>query len=135
MAYLGSVPSEYSTGPKIRRGGITKAGNGHVRRVLAEAAWAYRGQPRVGQALMCRQNGLPRPILDIAWKAQLRLTGRFGRLAARGKARPKVATAIARELTGFVWDIARQVTLPTHRPTDGGILRVVPVTARPRTGL
>jgi len=107
MAYLGLVPSEYSSGAKTRRGAITKAGNGHVRRILAEAAWAYRGQARVGQALMCRQNGLPRPIIEIAWKAQLRLTGRFRRLAARGKSLPKVATAVARELTGFVWDIAR----------------------------
>ena len=107
MAYLGVVPSEYSSGAKTRRGAITKAGNGHVRRVLAEAAWAYRGQARVGPALMCRQNGLPRPIIDIAWKAQLRLTARFRRLAARGKSLPKVATAVARELTGFVWDIAR----------------------------
>jgi len=110
MAYLGLVPSEYSSGPKTRRGAITKAGNGHVRRVLAESAWAYRGQARVGQALMCRQNGLPGPIVEIAWKAQLRLTGRFRRLVARGKSTPKVATAIARELTGFVWDIARHVT-------------------------
>jgi len=111
MAYLGLVPSEYSSGPKTRRGGITKTGNAHVRRVLAEAAWAYRGQPRVGQALLCRQNGLPQRIIEIAWKAQLRLTGRFRRLAARGKSHPKVATAIARELTGFVWDIARHVTV------------------------
>jgi transposase len=109
MAYLGLIPSEYSSGPKTRRGPITKAGNGHVRRVLAESAWAYGGQARVGQALMCRQNGLPGPIVEIAWKAQLRLTGRFRRLVARGKSRPKVATAIARELTGFVWDIARHV--------------------------
>ena len=69
MAYLGLVPSEYSSGSKTRRGAITKAGNGHVRRVLAESAWAYRGQARVGQALMCRQNGLPGPIMEIAWKA------------------------------------------------------------------
>src|SRR5256885_16226553 len=107
MACLGLVQMEYSSGPKPRRGAITKAGNGNVRRVLAEAAWAYRGQARVGQALMCRQNGLPRPIIEIAWKAQLRLTGRFRRLAARGKSQPKVATAVARELAGFVWDIAR----------------------------
>jgi transposase len=80
MAYLGLVPSEYSSGSKTRRGAITKAGNGHVRRVLAESAWAYRGQPRVGQALMCRQNGLPGSIVEIVWRAQLRLTGRFRRL-------------------------------------------------------
>jgi transposase len=109
MAYLGLVPSEYSSGPKTRRGAITKAGNGHVRRVLAEAAWAYRGQARVGQALLCRQNRLAPSIIEIAWKAQLRLTERFRRLTARGKSQPKIATAIARELTGFVWDIARHV--------------------------
>jgi transposase len=106
-----------------------------VRRVLAEAAWAYRGQARVGQALMCRQNGLPRTILDIAWKGQLRLTARFRRLAARGKSTPKVATAIARELTGFIWDIARHVALPTHKAPEGGILRVVPLSGRARAGL
>jgi hypothetical protein len=77
--------------------------------VLAEAAWAYRGRARVGQALRCRQNSLPRPIVDIAWRAQLRLTARFRRLMARGKSQPKIATAVARELTGFVWDIARHV--------------------------
>lgn len=109
MAYLGLVPSEYSSGAKTRRGAITKAGNSHVRRVLAEAAWAYRGQARVGQALLSRQNHLPRPIVAIAWKAQLRLTTRFRRLTARGKSQPKIATAVARELTGFVWDIARHV--------------------------
>jgi transposase len=120
MAYLGLVPSEHSSGPKTRRGAITKAGNGHVRRVLAETAWAYQCQPRVGQALMCRQHRLPRPIIDIAWKAQLRLTTRFRRLVARGKSKPKVATAIARELTGFVWDIARQVPAANHKGAEGG---------------
>lgn len=111
MAYLGLVPSEHSSGPKTRRGAITKAGNPHVRRALAESAWAYQGQARVGQSMMRRQDKLPRQIRDIAWKAQLRLTARFRRLAARGKAKPKVATAIARELTGFVWDIARHAAL------------------------
>jgi transposase len=118
MAYLGLVPSEYSSGTKTRRGAITNAGNGHVRRVLAESAWAYRGQARVGQALLCRQNGLPGPIIAIAWKAQLRLTGRFRRLSARGKSQPKIATAIARELTGFVWDIARHALMSPEGSAD-----------------
>jgi transposase len=110
MAYLGLVPSEYSSGPSVRRGGITKAGNPHVRRLLAESAWAYQGIPRIGRQQLSRQEGLPQVVCDIAWKAQLRLTGRFRRLVARGKAKPKVATAIARELTGFIWAIAQEVS-------------------------
>jgi transposase len=109
MAFLGLVPSEYSSGPSVRRGGITKAGNPHVRRLLAEAAWAYQGLPRIGRQHLSRQEALPKVVCDIAWKAQLRLTARFRRLVARGKAKPKVATAIARELSGFVWAIAREV--------------------------
>src|SRR6266700_1473923 len=86
MAYLGLVPSEYSSGPSVRRGGITKAGNPHVRRLLAEAAWAYQGIPRIGRQHAYRQEALPKVVCDIAWKAQLRLTARFRRLVARGKA-------------------------------------------------
>jgi transposase len=112
MAYLGLVPGEYSSGPSVRRGGITKAGNPHARRLLAEAAWAYQGLPRIGRQMLYRQEALPKSIRDIAWKAQLRLTSRFRRLVARGKAKPKVATAIARELTGFIWAIAREVPAP-----------------------
>jgi transposase len=109
MAYLGLVPSEHSSGPSVRRGTITKAGNPHVRRLLAEAAWAYQGVPRIGRQHGYRQEGLPKRVCDLAWKAQLRLTGRFKRLVARGKAKPKVATAIARELAGFIWAIAQEV--------------------------
>src|SRR3970040_2448081 len=110
MAYLGLVPSEHSSGPSVRRGGITKAGNPHVRRLLAEAAWAYQGIPRIGRQHAYRQEALPKVVCDIAWKAQLRLTARFKRLVARGKAKPKVATAIARELAGFIWAIAQEVS-------------------------
>jgi len=74
MAYLGLVPSEYSSGPSVRRGGITKAGNPHVRRLLAEAEWAYQGIPRIGRQHAYRQEALPKGVCDIAWKAQLRLT-------------------------------------------------------------
>jgi transposase len=110
MAYLGLVPSEYSSGPSVRRGGITKAGNPHVRRLLAEAAWAYHGMPRIGRQHADRQEAWPQVVCDSAWKAQLRLTTRCRRLVARGQATPKVATAIARELTGFIWAIAQQVS-------------------------
>ena len=109
MAYLGVVPSEHSSGPRVRRGAITKAGNPHVRRLLAEAAWAYQGIPRIGRQHAYRQEALPKVVCDIAWRAQLRLTTRFRRLVARGKAKPKVATAVARELTGFIWAIACEV--------------------------
>jgi transposase len=82
MAFLGLVPSEYSSGPSVRRGGITKAGNPHVRRLIAEAAWAYQGGPRIGRQMLYRQEALPQTVCDIAWKAQLRLTGRFRKLVA-----------------------------------------------------
>ena len=109
MAYLGLVPSEYSSGASVRRGTITKTGNPHARRLLAEAAWAYQGRPRIGRRALVRQDGVPQIVRDIAWKAQLRLTTRFHRLVARGKAKPKVATAVARELIGFIWAIAQAV--------------------------
>src|SRR5213078_742356 len=82
MAYLGLVPSERSSGPLTRRGRITKAGNSHARRLLAEAAWAYRSIPRIGRVMQQRQAHLPAPVRDLAWKAQLRLCGRFRRLNA-----------------------------------------------------
>lgn len=108
MAYLGAVPSEHSTGETVQRGGITKTGNGHVRRVLVEAAWSYRLPARKSRCLLKRQEGLAPSILDIAWKAQVRLCARYRHLVARGKAKQVVITAIARELAGFIWAIARQ---------------------------
>jgi transposase len=112
MAYLGLVPSEYSSGSSTRRGGITKTGNGHVRRALVEAAHAYAYPARVSRHLLKRQEGLPQPIREIAWKAQVRLCGRFRRLMANGKSKNTVVAAIARELSGFMWAIARQVPVP-----------------------
>ena len=108
MSYLGLVPSEHSSGPKIRRGSITKSGNGHVRRVLVEAAWAYRLPARVSRVLLKRQEGLAQPICDIAWKAQLRLCSRYRHLWNKGKAKQVIVTAIARELCGFMWAIANE---------------------------
>jgi transposase len=108
MSYLGLVPSEHSSGENIRRGSITKAGNGHVRRVLVEAAWAYRYRARVSRALLKRQENLPQPICDIAWKAQLRLCSRYRHFWAKGKAKQVIVTAIARELCGFMWAIANE---------------------------
>jgi transposase len=109
MAYLGLVPSEHSSGASVRRGGITKAGNGAARRLLIEAAWCYRFPARVSRELLLRQEEQPRPIRAIAWKAQLRLCARYRRLTRAGKPANIVTTAIARELSSFVWAIARQV--------------------------
>ena len=109
MAYLGLVPSEHSSGASVRRGGITKAGNGAARRLLIEAAWSYRFPARISRELLLRQEKQPKPIRDIAWKGQVRLCARYRKLARTGKPANVVTTAIARELTGFVWAIARQV--------------------------
>ena len=114
MSYLGLVPSEHSSGEKTKRGSITKAGNGHVRRVLAEAAWAYRLPARVSRVLLKRQEDLPESVCDIAWKAQLRLCSRYRKLWNKGKAKQVVATAIARELCGFMWAIANEIEGPVN---------------------
>jgi len=106
MAYLGLVPSEHSSGGTTKRGSITKTGNGHVRKVLIEAAHAYCHPARETRALLTRLDGLPQEIRDIAWKAQLRLCGRYRKLMGRGKNRNTVITAIARELAAFMWAIA-----------------------------
>jgi transposase len=109
MSYLGLVPSEHSSGNSTRRGGLTKTGNTHVRRILIEAAWNYRLPARIGESLQPRLEGQPQRIIDIAWKAQLRLCHRFRRLRARGLHQNKTCAAIARELSGFIWDIGRQL--------------------------
>jgi transposase len=111
MSYLGLVASEYSSGEKTKRGSITKAGNGHVRRVLVEAAWAYRLRARVSRAILKRQEGLPQEILDISWKAQVRLCSRYRYLWAKGKAKQVIVTAIARELCAFMWAIAKETKI------------------------
>jgi transposase len=109
MAFLGLVPSQYSSGPHQRLGAITKTGNSHARRMLVEAAWAYRFPARVSHGLCQRQEGLPQKAVEIAWKAQLRLCKKYRRLAARGKVKQVITTAIARELLGFMWAIAKEV--------------------------
>ena len=109
MGYLGLIPSEDSSGPRRRQGSITKAGNSSARRALVEAAHAYRHPARVSRVIAKRQTKLSKSVCDIAWKAQLRLCARFRRLAARGVPKNKVVVAVARELSGFVWDIARQI--------------------------
>lgn len=109
MGYCGLGPREDSSGPRCRRGGITKTGNAHLRRIVIEAAWAYRHRPAVGGVLRKRQATLSPTVTDIAWQAQLRLHTRYRRLLGRGKTQPKVVTAIGRELLGFIWAIGRTV--------------------------
>jgi transposase len=109
MGFLGLVPRERSTGESVRRAGLTLAGNRRARRVLVEAAWSYRHPARVSQTLRMRLEGLPKPVRDIAWKAQLRLCRRYRRLSAAGKKLPVVIAAVAREIAAFLWAIARQV--------------------------
>ncbi|WP_066111108.1 IS110 family transposase [Blastomonas sp. CCH6-A6] len=109
MGYLGLVPSERSTGDTIRRGGITKAGNSRVRHMLVESAWTYRHPPRVGAKKLYLLEQTTPKVREIAWKAQSRLTGRYRTLSANGKKTTVVCTAVARELAGFMWAVAREV--------------------------
>lgn len=103
MAFVGLVPSEHSSGTQRAQGGITKTGNAHLRRVLVESAWHYRHHPFVSATLRARQRGAPADAIARAWTAQQRLHRRYQRLAARGKPKQHIVSAVARELTGFVW--------------------------------
>jgi transposase len=106
MGYSGLVPSEDSSGNRVKRGKITKTGNAHLRRVIVEAAWAYQFRPWVGGYLAKRQKGLDAEILEIGWKAQHRLHARYKKLLAAGKNKPQIVTAVGREMLGFIWAIA-----------------------------
>ena len=109
MGYGGLGACEYSTGARRRQGGITKTGNAHLRRIVVEAAWAYRHRPAVGATLRRRQATLSPEVQAIAWKAQHRLHTRYYRLLGRGKCPQQVVTAIGRELLGFIWAIGQTV--------------------------
>ena len=108
MAYGGIVASEDSSGERIRRGHITKTGNAHLRRVVVEAAWAYRHRPSIGATLRKRQEPVSDKVKEIAWKAQQRLHARYLKLTLRGKNKGVVITAVARELLGFLWAMGIQ---------------------------
>jgi transposase len=110
MGFVGLTPSEQTSGDDRQQGGITKMGNGFARRALVEAAWQYRQTARITPHLQKRQEGLPKAVTDAAWEAQTRLNKRFKHLLGPGRKKPQVAcAAVARELAGFVWAIARQV--------------------------
>jgi transposase len=109
MSFLGLVPSESSSGAARSLGSITKSGNSHARRILIEAAWCYRFAPRIAREIQIRQHGQARVLREIAWRAQLRLCHRYRRLQARGLHQNKICVAIARELCGFMWDLAQHL--------------------------
>jgi transposase len=108
MGYSGLVASEHSSGGKLKRGGITKTGNSHLRRVIVEAAWSYQRRPWIGGYLLRRQRDLKltEEVKEIAWKAQHRLHKRYMKLTSGGKNKNQTVTAVGRELLGFIWDIA-----------------------------
>lgn len=109
MGYSGAVSSEDSSGDRQYRGAITKTGNAHLRRVVVEAAWAYRHKPAVGSTLRRRQAKVSPEVVEISWKAQHRLHQRYRRLIFKGKHQGEVVTAVARELLGFIWAIGVKV--------------------------
>ena len=107
MGFLGLVPSEHSSGPRRRQGAITCTGNSHARRMLVESAWSYRFPARQTKHLKGKARNASEQAKQIAWKAQTRLCGRYRTLTRSGKNTKLVCVAIARELAGFIWDIAR----------------------------
>jgi transposase len=109
MGYSGAVSREHSSGERVQRGAISKAGNAHLRRIVVEAAWSYRHRPSIGAALATRQKDNSEEVKEIAWKAQHRLHSRYSKLCAKGKTKQKVVTAVGRELLGFIWAIGVQV--------------------------
>jgi transposase len=112
MSYLGLVPSEYSSGASRRQGTITKCGNKHARRILVESAWTNRFKAQIGRTLQIRQQGQPKIIRDISWKAQLRLAKRWRSLSiGRKMHQNKVCVAIARELAGFIWAVGQHIEI------------------------
>ena len=116
MAYLGLVPSEDSSGNRQKRGGITKTGNGHVRRVLVESSWSYRMPARKTAHLRRKAEKASEAVQAIAWKAQKRLCSRYWHLTQKGKLKVQACTAVARELAGFIWAISREVMGKNHTP-------------------
>jgi transposase len=111
MSYVGLVPSEDSTGKRRRQGAITRCGNGHLRRILVEAAWHYRHVPVMSKELRRRNQGVALGVRRISWEAQKRLNKRLYHLIHKGKSTQKAIVALARELAGFIWAVGQEETL------------------------
>jgi transposase len=120
MKFFGLIPAEDASGERRRQGAITKAGNTQARRAIVEGAWAYRYPANGSRHLQLRVETQPKGIQDISWKAQVRLCQRSRRLMARGKHANQVVVAIARELVGFMWAIAKQVPVTPSLVADYG---------------
>ena len=114
MAYLGLVPSEHSSGDTRRQGGLTKTGNSLARKLLVESAWAYQYPAHKTAYMRAKMVGVSAPVESIAWAAQRRLCGRYKKLCEAGKSTPLACAAVARELCGFVWAVAREMQGMTH---------------------
>jgi transposase len=110
MSYVGLVPSEDSTGKRRRQGPITRCGNGHLRRIIVEAAWHYRHLPLLSKELRRRNRGVAPGVRRIAWEAQKRLNARLYHLIHAGKSVNKAIIALARELAGFIWAVGQETT-------------------------
>lgn len=117
MGYAGIVPRESSSGNRVRRGKITETGSSCLRWILTESSWSYRLKPGVSN-MQKRLEGVSPEMQAIAWKAQIRLHKKYERLVARGKSQPVAVMAVARELLGFIWAIARQVDRETHKDRE-----------------
>jgi transposase len=128
MAYLGLVPSESSSGPKRRTGAITKTGDVHARTLLIEAAHSYRLPARIARNKVAAVEATPDAVRAVAWKAQTRLCRRYRQMMAKGKPRQVIVTAIARELAGFVWNIA---CITSDPPTTGAAIAAAALQACP----
>ena len=116
MSYLGLAPSEHSSGDTRKLGKITKCGNGRARRLLVEGAQSYKHNANISTEIQKRQEDLPKPVIDIAWQALLRLCRRYKRLLHKGKHRNVVVIAIAREMAAFIWSISREVEIEPVNP-------------------
>ncbi|WP_336275334.1 IS110 family transposase [Vreelandella indica] len=114
MAFLGLVPSEHSSGSRRRQGAVTLTGNRYARRMLVESAWSYRFPARQTMHLKRKAAGAPEEAKAVAWKAQKRLCGRYRDMTRAGKNTKLVCVAVARELTGFIWDIVCRVMAGAH---------------------
>jgi transposase len=114
MKFLGLIPAESSSGERRQQGSIPKAGNTHARRALVEGAWAYRYPAKVSRPLQLRLEKQPKIIQNISWKAQVRLCKRYRTLLARGQQAHVVTVAIARELAGFMWAIAKEIPVTPY---------------------
>ena len=118
MAYVGLVPSEQSTGGKRKLGALTKTGNSRARRLLIEGAHSYRHSANISTEMQKRQEGLPKVIIDMGWKAQVRLCRRYQRLMKRGKHMNIVKAAIAREMLAYIWAMTKEVVLSPINPKE-----------------